>query len=290
MLPSEDKRKSACCGWEKVTINVPIQAVLVKNWLRVFGRVFCCFGPSQLRTILSRTMQQTFPPRSAAFSLFWMERQRWSPQDVKNGLGANQSRTADPVRAIHGNVFQVDHKLDIRECSVRNLTQTAGWRTLRKGRNSLNHLKRTQGQIHRLDSHFAVAVSLAAYRHYCTGFLPHRAGLPRHHPRASHTPAWKQLIWVQTRTKRMEKRCCLPRHPILPVQTVLLLRGWWGNWGWRQNGGRFCLPGKVKCGDLIGHTAHQGSCRTGGHVYQKENSFSHDDKIIESLPIAAHYS
>lgn len=76
-----------------------------------------------------------------------MERQRWSPQDVKSHLGADQSGTADPVRAIHGNVSQVNQKLDIRKYSVMNLTQTVGWRTLRKGRNSRNHLKRTQGQI-----------------------------------------------------------------------------------------------------------------------------------------------
>lgn len=37
-------------------------------------------------------------------------------------------------------------------------------------------------------------------------------------------------------------------------------RGWRGRW--------ILLPGEVNCGDLSGHGAHHGSCRTGGRIYR----------------------
>lgn len=63
-----------------------------------------------------------------------MERQRWITHDVKNYFRSDQRRTTDPVRAIHRNEPQ-------------NLTQAVEWQTLWNRMNSLNHLKRTRGQI-----------------------------------------------------------------------------------------------------------------------------------------------
>lgn len=117
----------------------------------------------------------------------------------------------------------------------QNLTQTGGRQILRKGTNSLNHLKRTEGQI--------TQAGLTLCRHCVFSSLPSLLQtFSTSSCRTSSAPSTcithscletiNMSTNLQVRTKRMEKRRCLPRHPILPVQTVLL-RGWWENWGWR---------------------------------------------------------
>lgn len=243
MLPSEDKRKSACCGWEKVTINVPIQAVLVQNWLRVFGRVFCCFGPSQLRTILSRTMQQTFPPWSAAFSLFstmhWDGTTKMEPTGCSNWFMSKSEQNRRPSQSNPQKCLSSQSKIRHKKMlshEWQNLTRTVGWQTLRKGTNSLNHLKRTEGQITRAGltlCHHCVVSSLPSLLQTFSTSSCRTSSAPSTCITHSCLETINMSINVQVRTKRMEKRRCLPRHLILPVQTVLDLRGWWQNWGWR---------------------------------------------------------